>query len=103
MTVGNICHTAWDAQGHTHVCGKEPNHSSWHLCACGELLMLGRIDITDEVMFWRSVDCPDCLARAGRPCVHRKDHGSDLVMAGVHETRRRKAEQQERKQRRLSG
>lgn len=83
MTVNGICHALWEEGDHTHVCGRLDNHDSWHLCACGTLLHTGRSSLSDEQRQLRSVDCPECLARAGRPC-HTK---IGAVMTGVHAER----------------
>jgi hypothetical protein len=87
MTVNGICHALWEEDEGTHLCGKPTDHGHWHLCVCGALLHTGRASLTDEQRHWRSVDCPACLARSGRPCVHRREHGSDIVMPAVHAER----------------
>lgn len=90
MTVNGICHALWEDEG-THLCGKTANHSNWHLCACGAMLLMGASSLTDEVRHWRSVDCPVCEARSGRPCIHRTAHGGSVVMPAVHAERQAKA------------
>jgi hypothetical protein len=87
VTVNGTCHTLWSHEDETHLCGRQADHGNWHLCACGELLLVGSSSLTDEQRHWRSVDCPACLARSGRPCVHRREHGSDVVMPAVHAER----------------
>lgn len=86
MTVNGVCHMLWD-DGDTHLCGKAKEHGIMHLCACGAALPMGSSALTDEVRKLRSVDCPTCLARSGRPCIARREHGSDVVMPGVHADR----------------
>lgn len=40
MTVASVCHTIWEQDGRTHVCGRLADHpASWHLCACGTMLL----------------------------------------------------------------
>ena len=86
MTVNGVCHALWEDQGQTHLCGKPDEHNSWHQCACGALLFRGASSLTDEQRHMRSVDCPQCLAKAGRPCHHKQ-----AVMTGVHAERQAKA------------
>jgi hypothetical protein len=90
MTINHICHTTWDDPD-THVCGKHEGHGNWHQCACGATLLMGGSALTDEVRHYRSVPCPECLAREGRPCIARRAHGSDHVMTGVHASRAKAA------------
>ena len=84
MTVNGICHTLWeDEHSETHVCGRTDDHDSWHLCACGAMLLTGRSHLTPEQRELRKLDCPECNARAGRPCHTMAGH----VMSGVHASR----------------
>lgn len=82
MTVNKVCHTSWDDVV-IHVCGKPEGHSHMHLCACGASLYVATSTLTDEQRHHRSVDCPECLARSGRPCHTTAGH----VMTGVHASR----------------
>jgi len=98
VTVNGICHTLWTDQvpasagdrqvaPETHLCGRQSDHNSWHLCPCGAMLLTGRTGLTDEQRHHRSVDCPECLAKSGRPC-HTT---AGAVMTGVHATRAKAA------------
>jgi len=86
MTVNKVCHTTWDDVV-IHVCGKPEGHGVMHLCPCGAALLMGTTNLTDEQRHHRSVDCPECLARAGRPC--HTDAG--VTMTGVHASRHKAA------------
>lgn len=90
VTVNGVCHTMWEVDDVSHLCGRIDDHAGWHLCACGELLHTGQHALSAEQMLWRSVDCPNptCLSRAGRPC-HTT---TGAVMTGVHAERRSRAE-----------
>lgn len=83
MTVNGICHTLWEIEGNMHLCGKAAEHVSWHGCACGAVLHVNTSTLTDEQRRMRSKDCPECLAKKGRPCHTTRG----AVMSGVHSSR----------------
>lgn len=91
MSLHGKCHTWWDVEGTSHLCGKDADHQHMHICVCGEVLLMGTSSLSDEQRWYRQPDCPECLARSGRPCVARRDGASDLVMTGVHAGRARAA------------
>ena len=84
MSIGIHCHTMWEDHDVPHLCGRDADHASWHLCVCGAILHTGRSSLTEEQTALRKNDCPVCLARTGRPCHTRKN----IVMSGVHRERR---------------
>lgn len=92
MTVNGVCHVLWE-DPETHLCGRQADHGAWHQCPCGATLLMGGSALTDEARHMRSVPCPECLARSGRPCIHRVEHGPDRVMPGVHASRAKAADQ----------
>jgi hypothetical protein len=44
VTVNGVCHTLWQDDPQTHLCGRQSGHRSWHQCACGAVLDIPLID-----------------------------------------------------------
>lgn len=87
MSYRGKCHALWtDGDHETHLCVKDADHESWHLCICGEII---RDEDTRkaELQMVQAVGCPICGAAAGESC-HTK---SGARMRRFHLSRARRA------------